>query len=72
MMKFYKYCIKINAQHNPGKARTWQINSDIAKACKVYKNIMMIAGDYEWLIGRRMYDLTLEDNQDPRREKIKT
>jgi hypothetical protein len=69
---FTSVALKLSAQHNPGKARTWQINSDIAKECKVYKNIMMIAGDYEWLIGRRMYDLTLEDNPKSRRQKLKS
>ena len=69
---FTSIALKLSAQHNPGKARTWQINSDIAKACKVHKNIMMIAGDYEWLIGRRMYDLSLEDKPQHRREKLKS
>ena len=69
---FTSVALKLSAQHNPGKARTWQINSDIAKECKVHKNIMMIAGDYEWLIGRRMYDLTLEDNPKSRRQKLKS
>jgi len=71
--KSYKsIALKLSAQHNPGKARTWQINSDILKECKPYKNIMMIAGDYEWLIGRRLYDLTLEDSVRSRREKLKS
>lgn len=69
---FTSIALKLSAQHNPGKVRTWQINSDIAKACKVHKNIMMIAGDYEWLIGRRLYDLTLEDKPQHRREKLKS
>ncbi len=69
---FTSIALKLSAQHNPHKARTWQINSDIAKECKVYKNIMMISGDYEWLIGRRMYDLTLDDSAKVRREKLKS
>lgn len=69
---FTSIALKLSAQHNPGKARLWQINSDIAKECKVHKNIMMIAGDYEWLIGRRLYDLTLEDKPQHRREKLKS
>ena len=69
---FTSIALKLSAQHNPGKARTWQINSDILKECKPHKNIMMIAGDYEWLIGRRMYDLTLEDSPRSRREKLKS
>lgn len=69
---FNSIALKLSAQHNPGKARRWQINSDILKECKPHKNIMMIAGDYEWLIGRRQYDLTLEDKPEHRREKLKS
>jgi len=70
--KFTSIALKLSAQHCPGRARTWQINSDILKQCKPYKNIMMIAGDYEWLVGRRLYDLTLDDSAKVRREKLKS
>ena len=67
---YNKIALKLKARHHPANAYHYEQADVVNKNVDVYKNIMMVSGEYEQLISKRLGDLTLDEEEDVRNIKI--